>query len=95
MIVTGMDNFLSICKRKLVEWYNEAFEGNSVYIQQRIDLSNVYVVWSCKTLQNYKALLSTSVSGDGIYVEFTYNGDKQELYMDVYRKIVNRKITDE
>lgn len=95
MIVTGMDNFLSICKRKLVEWYNEAFEGNSVYIQQRIDLSNVYVVWSCKTLQNYKALLSTAVSGDGIYVEFTYNGDKQELYMDVYRKIVNRKITDE
>lgn len=95
MIVTGMDNFLSICKRKLVEWYNEAFEGNSVYIQQRIDLSNVYVVWSCKTLQNYKALLSTSVSGDGIYVEFTYNGDKQELYMDVYRKILNRKITDE
>jgi hypothetical protein len=95
MIVTGMDNFLSICKRKLVEWYNEAFESNSVYIQQRIDLSNVYVVWSCKTLQNYKALLSTSVSGDGIYVEFTYNGDKQELYMDVYRKILNRKITDE
>lgn len=95
MIVTGNDNFLSICKRKLVEWYNEAFDDNSVYIQQRIDLSNVYVVWSCKTLQNYKALLSTSVSGDGIYVEFTYNGDKQELYMDVYHKIVNRKITDE
>ena len=64
MIVTGMDHFLSICKRKLVDWYNEAYENMNVYIQQRIDLSNVYVVWSCKTLQNYKALLSTSVSGD-------------------------------
>lgn len=95
MIVTGMDHFLSVCKRKLMEWYNEASEGMSVYAQQKIDLSNVYVVWSCKTLQNYKALLSTSVSGDGIYVEFTYNGDKQELYMDVYHKIVNRKITEE
>ena len=95
MIVTGMDHFLSICKRKLVEWYNEAFDNMSVYILQKIDLSNTYVVWSCKTLQNYKALLSTSVSGDGIYVEFTYNGDKQELYMDVYHKIVNRKITEE
>ena len=67
----------------------------SVFVHQKIDLSNVYVVWCCKTLQNYKALLSTSVSGDGIYVEFTYNGDKQELYMDVYHKIVNQKITEE
>ena len=95
MIVVGMDHFLSICKRKLVEWYNEAFDNMSVYIQEKIDLSNTYVVWSCKTLQNYKALLSTSVSGDGIYVEFTYNGDKQELYMDVYHKLVNQKITEE
>lgn len=95
MIVTGMDHFLSICKRKLVEWYNEVFDNMSVYIQEKIDLSQVYVVWSCKTLQNYKALLSTSVSGDGIYVEFTYNGDKQELYMDVYHKVVNQKITEE
>lgn len=95
MIVTGMDHFLSICKKQLVKWYNEAFASMSVYVQETIDMSNVYVVWSCKTLQNYKALLSTSVSGDGIYVEFTYNGDKQELYMDVYHKIVNIKITDE
>lgn len=73
---------------------NEAFDNMNIYIQEKIDLSNVYVVWSCKTLQNYKALLSTSVSGDGIYVEFTYNGDKQELYMDVYHKIVNQKITE-
>ena len=92
MIVVGMDHFLSICKKKLVEWYNEAFDNMSVYIQEKIDLSQVYVVWSCKTLQNYKALLSTSVSGDGIYVEFTYNGDKQELYMDVYHKLVNQRL---
>ena len=38
---------------------------------------------------------TVSVSGDGIYVEFTYNGDKQELYMDVYHKLVNQKITEE
>lgn len=91
----GNDHFQSVCKNQLVKWYNEAYDNMNVYIQQKIDLSNVFVVWSCKTLQNYKALLSTSVSGDGIYVEFTYNGDKQELYMDVYHKIVNRKITEE
>ena len=46
----------------------------------------------CKTLQNYKALLSTTVSGDGIYAEYTYNGDKQELYEDVYGKLTNQCI---
>lgn len=96
MIITGMDHFQSVCKRKLVEWYNtHRFIGFSGIGSPDIDLSNVFVVWCCKTLQNYKALLSTSVSGDGIYVEFTYNGDKQELYMDVYMKKVNEKITDE
>ena len=88
MIITGMDHFQSVCKRKLVEWYN-------TNTQQRIDLSNVFVVWSCKTLQNYKALLSTTVSGDGIYAEYTFNGDKQELYEDVYKKVSNTCITEE
>lgn len=66
MIITGMAHFESVCKNKLVEWYNEAYE-NGVFVKERITQENVYVVWSCKTLQNYKALLSTTVSGDGIY----------------------------
>ena len=51
----------------------------------------VFVVWSCKTLQNHKALLSTTLS-DGMYYELTYNGDKQELYLDAYKKFENRCI---
>ena len=42
----------------------------------------------CKTLQNSKALLSTTVS-DGMYYEITYNGDKDEIYFDVYKKWEN------
>ena len=91
MIITGMEHFQSVCKKKLVEWYNTS---DSV-LYDVIDLSNVFVVWSCKTLQNYKALLSTTVSGDGIYAEYTYNGDKQELYEDVYRKLTNKCIVEE
>ena len=88
MIVTGMAHYESVCKNKLVEWYNKNND-------KKIDLGNVFVVWSCKTLQNYKALLSTNVSGDGIYAEYTYNGDKQELYEDVYKKLTNACIKDE
>ena len=88
MIITGMDHFQSVCKRKLVDWYNK----NS---SDTIDVSNVFIVWSCKTLQNYKCLASTTVSGDGIYAEYTYNGDKQELYEDVYKKLTNACHTEE
>lgn len=85
MIITGMKHFESVCKRKLVDWYNCDVKTKGT----RIDLDDVYIVWACKTLQNYKCLASTSVSGDGIYAEYTYNGDKQELYEDVYKKLTN------
>lgn len=95
MIITGNDHFQSVCKKKLVDWYNEQSNTNTGNIPTAIDMSNVFVVWCCKTLQNYKALLSTTVSGDGIYAEFTFNGDKQELYMDVYKKVTNECIREE
>lgn len=89
MIITGMAHFLSVARKKLVEWYRKNKPG------VQINLGNVFVVWSCKTLQNYKCLVSTTVSGDGIYAEYTYNGDKQELYEDVYGKITNTCHTEE
>lgn len=44
MIITGMDHFQSVCKKKLVEWYKKNRP------ETPIDLSNVFIVWSCKTL---------------------------------------------
>jgi hypothetical protein len=53
----------------------------------------VYVVWFAKTLQNWKALVSTDLS-DGMYYEVTYNGDKCETYLDQYEKRNNVVIPD-
>ena len=52
---------------------------------------DVAVVWLCKTLQNMKALLCVPSVQDGKYYEVTYNGDKDELYFDVYKKQMNMK----
>jgi hypothetical protein len=52
---------------------------------------DVYVVWCAKTLQNWKALISTTLP-DGMYYEVTYNGDKNEAYLDAYKKFANIKI---
>ena len=56
------------------------------------DTIDIYVVWLSKTLQNNKALLSTDKS-DGRYYEITYNGDKDEFYVDMYKKEMNRAVT--
>lgn len=64
------------------------------YTVEHLDLTDekaefeVFVVWNCKTLQNNKALLSTTLF-DGMYYEITYNGDKNEIYFDAYKKFQN------
>lgn len=54
---------------------------------------DVFTVWKCKVLQNWKWLLSTTLF-DGMYYEITYNGDKEEWYLDAYKKFENVKISD-
>lgn len=82
--------FEVICKNAIINYFNNRVEKTD---NKKINIKDVYVVWMCKTLQNSKALLSTNVP-DGLYYEFTYNGDKKELYMDVYKKWENIKIDE-
>lgn len=80
------EEFLRLCKAKVAEHTNSHMD---VTDRQQVTAHDVYLVWSCKTLQNNKALLSTTVP-DGMYYELTYNGDKNELYMDAYKKFEYR-----
>jgi hypothetical protein len=82
------ENFVTLCKRIVTDYTNAQLEK---ICSRMIIPNNVYVVWLCKTLQNHKALLSTTIS-DGMYYEITYNGDKDELYFDAYKKLENRCI---
>lgn len=87
MVTTDIE-FVKACKEQVADYFNEHAD---VTDQVLITPDEVYVVWQCKTLQNWKALLSATVP-DGMYYELTYNGDKQELYLDAYKKFENKKI---
>lgn len=78
--------FIEICKEKVRDYANEHLDKTD---NVQITIDNVFVVWQCKTLQNNKALLSTTLY-DGMYYELTYNGDKKELYLDAYKKFENK-----
>ena len=83
----GNQKFIEKCK-ELVSAYtnNHVDKSDSITVAPH----DVFVVWVCKTLQNNKALLSTTLF-DGMYYECTYNGDKSELYFDAYKKWENVK----
>lgn len=77
-------------KELVVKYFNDHVDKTD---NKKITEDDVFIVWFCKTLQNWKALVSTTVS-DGMYYEITHNGDKGETYLDVYKKWENVCIPD-
>lgn len=77
--------FVTLCKETVKDYTNKHIDkSNNI----QITTDDVFIVWICKTLQNNKALVSTTLS-DGMYYEITHNGDKQETYVDAYKKWEN------
>jgi len=84
-------NYQEKAKQIVIDYYNEHVE---VTDNKKLKESEVFIVWFSKTLQNWKALISTIIS-DGMYYEVTYNGDKKETYLDAYKKWENVCVKDE
>lgn len=77
-------------KELVVNYFNNRVDKTD---KKTITEDDVFIVWFCKTLQNWKALVSTTIS-DGMYYEVTHNGDKNETYLDAYKKWENVRIPD-
>ena len=75
--------FINLAKDKVDHYTFDVLDCKQTSIE-------IFVVWQVKVLQNYKALLATDIEGDQHYYEVTYNGDKKELYLDVYDKQENK-----
>ena len=77
--------FIKLCKETVRDYANKLVDKTDGV---HITADDVFIVWICKTLQNSKALVSTTLP-DGMYYEITHNGDKQETYVDAYKKWEN------
>ena len=80
--------FIQFAIKAVVDYFNEHVDTAH---RAALTPEDVYVVWSCKTLGNNKALLSTTIP-DGMYYEITDNGAKKEAYFDAYKKWENKCI---
>ena len=65
-------SMMETARRIVVAYFNAHVDATE---EKNITMEDVYVVWFSKTLQNWKALVSTTVM-DGMYYEITHNGDK-------------------
>ena len=77
--------FVQFCKDVVRDYVNRHLDKTD---RTEITTDNVFIVWQVKALQNWKALVSTTLF-DGMYYEITYNGDKHEAYIDCYKKWEN------
>lgn len=82
-----MNKFIENCKKVILVASNYDINRDDFY-------RSLNIVWFCKTLQNHKALvMSTHDMYDHTYWEVTYNGSKNQYYVDEYHKSSNTAIT--
>lgn len=86
-----MESYTVKARRLVFKYVKSELEKASTHSTFSPD--EVYVVWFSKTLQNWKALVCTSLP-DEMYYEVTYNGDKRETYIDAYKKSENVVVPD-
>lgn len=70
--------FESKCQNALVKILNEKYGSN-------LEKDGLHLVWFAKELQNFKCVLVDLLDNQRYY-ECTYNGSKDELYVDIYEK---------
>lgn len=92
MKIKTTEQFINCCKNAVVAWFNKQLFTDEYGDTPLIAHDDVNIVWLVKCLANRKAIMSVICQPWGvpnILFEFAYNGDKNELYMDVYSKIYN------
>ncbi len=77
-------NFEVIAKNALIKHLEGAYN-------EILTIDELHLVWFSKNLQNYKAVI-VDLRDNQRYYEVTYNGDKDEMYLDFYEKQMNIKV---
>lgn len=89
-VPVNSDEYLLKAKALVTQNFNKTYPD----LRYPAVSGHFYVVAFMKTLQNWKALVSTDLL-NGHYWEVTYDGAKNQSYVDRYIKAENVCVTDE
>lgn len=82
--ISDEETFRNVAKESIIKWWNS--QKDLVDRYGVITHSDIFVVWQCKAIENFKALLGVYMDGDEHYFEFTYHAAKERCYLDIYKK---------
>lgn len=71
-------NFEVICKNALIEKLKEKYNED-------FTIQELHLVWFAKELKNYKCTI-VDLRDNQRYYECTYNGNTDQIYIDIYEK---------
>lgn len=81
--INSDSNFESIIKNSIQIAFKQVYD-------ETVNKDNMYTVWFCKVLQNFKAIVVIKKDdAPYFFCECTYNGDRNEIYIDMYKKHKN------
>jgi Family of unknown function (DUF6275) len=87
--VADPDRLLMTAKRVVVENYNKHRDNKR---SCPLTMEGVYIVWFTKVLGNWKAIVASPIIR-GLLWEVSFSGQRNEVYIDVYKKLNNVKIS--
>lgn len=83
-----VDRFQKTAKQVVVQNFNEHRNPER---SPALTTDSVHIVWFAKVLGNWKAIVASPLAR-GLLWEVSFNGEKNEIYLDVYSKLNNVKI---
>jgi hypothetical protein len=83
------DSFLSRAQELVTENFNAHRKTSKIPELNRTD---VHIVWFAKILGGWKCIIASTVA-KGLLWEVTYASARDEIYLDVYSKVNNIKIS--
>jgi Family of unknown function (DUF6275) len=87
-VVLDPDRYLGLAKTLVADNYNDHHDETET---PPLDVDDIYIVWWVKVLNNWKAVLASSVVRGMVWM-VSFNGGKSEAYIEIYRKINNVKV---
>lgn len=93
MLKNNAHNDQYLIKAKTVAAANYNMRFGTMVDPPLAHVDEFYIVWFAKTLQNWKALVSSDVIA-GQYWEVTYDGNNEQTYVDAYVRATNTCFSD-